>query len=934
MNTKSSDSFYSSRREKILNTKERIRINQYKTYLNDIDNPEGKNWRKWGCYLSERQWGTVRENYDVVDNSWGDNGNKAAFSREQALSRAYRWGEDGIAGISDDHQFLCFSLALWNGADACIKERLYGLTNGEGIHGEDVKEYYFYADNTPTHSYMKYIYKYPYYYNYDEIYNKRNSITPYEFELTHTGAFENNRYFDVSIEYAKNDVEDILVKITAKNCGNERKNLHLLPTAFFRNTWSFNEDQYEKVIIKSKNIKDTIEIIQRQKQNSSNVSTMWLYSQGDYEDILFTENNTDNEAAFHTSNDGKLYFKNGINNYLINKYIGNKSQKVLYNYINPQEKGTKASYHYKLAINPGQSCTINLRLSNKIINKPFEDFDSIFTKRKYEANEFYDAISPYDSNGSEEEQDLFNIQRQAFSGMLWNKQLYYLIVERWLEGDEFQLPPSDEHMKDEKMLKWKHMYSNDIMSMPDKWEYPWFAAWDMAFHTVTLAIIDPDFAKHQLLLLCMEWFMHPNGQIPAYEWDFCNVNPPVHAWATWKVYQQEKTIYGIEDKDFLERILDKLNMNFTWWINNVDPSKGNDNVFGGGFLGLDNIRIVSKDPNGKDIVEADGTSWMAKFCLDMINIAGELGKHDIQRKYLQHFIYICDAMNKIGNHGFWNEKEEFFCDYANEFGSIGVCSAVGLVPLFAIEHISQRMDSKHRYASSFVSIEDTLNWYKRKKPYLIDKNENININRINREEEEGVSTFECYLAVVDEDKLPKILKKLLDKDKFLSQYGIRSLSKDCNYNWYGKNIFYEPAESNVEKIMGGNSNWRGPIWFPINYLLIEALQRYGDYLGGVIEYKDSQSGNSITYNLYEIADDIANRLIAIFKKDAEGRRPVYGKQELFEREDWKELILFFEYFHGENGAGLGASHQTGWTGLVANLIQQVGINRKPKINEN
>lgn len=925
MSNINAENFYSSRRDKILNSKERIRINQYNTYLKDIDNPEGKNWRKWGCYLSERQWGTVRENNGLVDESWGDNGNKYAFSREQALCRAYRWGEDGIAGISDDHQFLCFSLALWNEEDPCIKERLYGLTNGEGIHGEDVKEYYFYEDNTPTHSYMKYIYKYPYYYNYDEIYNKRYSIYPYEFELIHTGAFENNRYFDVTVEYAKNDVEDILIKITAKNCGNIRKKLHLLPTAFFRNTWSFNEDLYEKVMSKSKKKKNAIEIIQRPKQLPSDVSTMWLYSQGDYEEILFTENNTDNETVFNTSNNGKLYFKNGINNYLINKYKNNMSDEELVYYVNPEEKGTKASFHYELTLNPGQSCTIKMRLSNINMEHPFEDFDSVFSKRKYEADEFYDAISPYDRNGSPEEQDLYNIQRQAFAGMLWNKQLYYLIMEQWLEGDELQ--PNPDGIKDEKMLKWKHLYSNDILSMPDKWEYPWFAAWDMAFHAVTFSIIDPDFAKHQLLLLCMEWFMHPNGQIPAYEWDFCNVNPPIHAWAAWNVYQQEKTIYGIEDKEFLERILDKLNMNFTWWINNVDPSKGNDNVFGGGFLGLDNIRIVSKDPNGKDIVEADGTSWMAKFCLDMIKIAGELEKHDIQRKYLQHFIYICDAINKVDDHGFWNEKEEFYCDYANEFGSLGICSAVGLVPLFAIDHISQKIDTNHRYASSFQSIEDTLNWYKRKRPYLIDDNENININKIDRVERDGTSTFECYMSVVDEVKLSKILKKVMDKNKFLSDYGIRSLSKDCNFNWYGKNIFYEPAESNIEKIMGGNSNWRGPIWFPINFMLIEALQKYGDYLGGKIEYKDPQSDNCETYNLYEIADDIANRLILIFRKDESGRRPVYGKQELFEREDWKDLILFFEYFHGDNGAGLGASHQTGWTGLVANLIQQVGINK-------
>ncbi|HEX9062627.1 MAG TPA: glucosidase, partial [Clostridia bacterium] len=808
---------------------------------------------------------------------------------------------------------------LWNGSDPCIKERLYGLTNSEGNHGEDVKEYYFYADNTPTHSYMKYVYKYPYYYNYGSIYNSKDSISPFEFELANTGAFNQGRYFDIVVEYAKNDVEDILIKITAKNYGPETKTLHLLPTTLFRNTWSFNKSDYQKSMTKIDKANGCIEIVQT---NSSNASKIWLYCDEGSKEMLFTENNTDNYSAFGCSNEGNRYFKNGINNYIINKYLGNKSEAEVSEYVNPEERGTKSAVHYEISLNPGESRSICLRLSNVDTGSPFVDFDSIFKKRKDEADEFYDSICPYSRNGTDKERDLYNIQRQAFAGMLWNKQLYSLVVEKWLNGDDLQPRPSNMHQNDEKMNKWKHMYSNDILSMPDKCEYPWFAAWDMAFHAVTFSIIDPEFAKHQLLLLCMEWFMHPNGQIPAYEWDFCNVNPPVHAWAAWNVYQNEKNIYGNADKDFLERILDKLNMNFTWWISNVDPSKGNGNIFGGGFLGLDNIRVVDKDPSGRDIEQADGTAWMALFCLNMMKIAGELNKHDIERKYLQHFIYICDALNRGG---LWNQDAGFFFDCANEYGLLPVYSAVGLIPLFAIDNINQDIRNVDS-ALSFNTLNDMINWYKQKKPELIDENDNINIDKQKNIQTDTGELFECYLSIVDKIKLPKILEKMLDSSKFLSDYGIRSLAKDTDICWYGRSISYEPAESNKVKIMGGNSNWRGPIWFPINYLLIESLKKYSDYLGEKVEINDSLNGTK-TIDLDDTADDISERLVSIFMKGSDGKRPVFGRQELFDREDWRDLILFYEYFHGDNGAGLGASHQTGWTGLVANIIQSLGIRR-------
>jgi hypothetical protein len=957
---KKTETFYKERQNQLWSTAEKQRLDQYMKYLNKF-NSEGKNWRKWGCYLSERQWGTVRENYNKVDKSWGGcdpKQDRDTFPRDQAIHRAYRWGEDGIAGISDDHQYLCFALALWNGSDPCIKERLYGLTNQEGNHGEDVKEYYFYLDNTPTHSYMRYLYKYPYCYPYDDLLktnqNRKNDHTPFEYELVDTNVFADNRYFDVLIEYAKNDVEDILIKITAKNCGNEQKTLHLLPTVWFRKLFKKVEQEKTKKSLSDPKGNGTIEIVQN--VNGTDLPKTWLYTKGDMKDTLFTNNETDKKEAFDggASNNDQTYFKNGINNYILEKYLNKKSEAELssLNYINPAKQGTKASVHYELDLKPGESKTIYLRLSTIDTTQPFKQFEQLFEKRINEADEFYDAISPYNRKGDAREKELYNIQRQAFAGMLWNKQLYYFVVDEWRNGDDDQHKPSKDHQ--DAMEDWNHLYCEDILSMPDKWEYPWFAAWDLAFHTVTLSLIDPEFAKHQLLLLVMEWYMHPNGQIPAYEWGFSNTNPPVHAWAALNVYQQKKLIYGEDpnDEEFLERIFDKLNINFTWWVNKVDSD--GKNIFGGGFLGLDNIRILdlSKEKEeGFSLDQADGTAWMAMYCLNMMKMANELKKYDLQRKYLQHFIYIAKAFDEK----LWDKSKGFFFDWIKNIKKeqpLEVYSLVGLVPLFVIEEIHTNMNEAYN-SESFYSLNGTLKWFEKHEPNLIKGNPMTNFEDVLDQNGTGNPSSERFISMVSvkdedqyKDQLGQILEKVLDSKKFLSEFGIRSLSKDtinycfdweiqtskkdnnCCSEWEKQRpcIEYEAAESNKVKMMGGNSNWRGPIWFPINYLLIESLRKFHNYLGD--GYKVAYPNTEMKKTLNEVSDDLSNRLINIFKKGKDGKRPVYGNQELFTRPGWDDYILFYEYFHGENGAGLGASHQTGWTGLVANLIQETGVREK------
>ncbi|MFN6562310.1 MAG: MGH1-like glycoside hydrolase domain-containing protein [Nostoc sp. ChiSLP01] len=861
-------------------------------------------WRRWGPYLSDRQWGTVREDYSHDGTAWD------YFTHEQARSRAYRWGEDGIAGISDNHQRLCFAIALWNGEDSILKERIFGLTGNEGNHGEDVKEYYFYLDNTPTHSYMKMLYKYPqtaFPYSRLVAENQRRSRQELEFELLDTGVFDDNRYFDVFVEYAKHSAEDILIQIKVVNRGVEAKTLHLLPTLWFRNTWSWNEDD-SKPILKEVKLSDGCNTIEAYHPT---LGMRWLYCQ-EATEILFTENETNYQKLFGYSNTS-AYVKDGINDYIV---------EGLKEAVNPDKIGTKAAANYILKIGAGETKIIKLRLSDtpNLVEPLGKDFDVIFGKRQHEADEFYQRIAPHSLS-----EDMRNVQRQAFAGMLWSKQFYHYIVEDWLKGDRNAPPPPPERQNGRNQ-EWFHLYNEDILSMPDKWEYPWYAAWDLAFHTIPLAMIDPEFAKYQLDVLTREWYMHPNGQIPAYEWKFSDVNPPVHAWATLRIYQIEQKIYGRTDRQFLERVFQKLMLNFTWWVNRKD-AKGN-NVFQGGFLGLDNIGVFDRSaelPTGGHIDQSDGTSWMGMYCLNMLAIALELAKtnpvyEDIATKFFEHFLYIADAMNKIGEMeaSLWNESDGFYYDvlHLNEQQiTLKVRSIVGLIPLFAIETIEPET------LKILPGFKKRLEWFIRNRP---DLRQNVACM-----ETKGIGARRL-LAIVSRDKLRSILQKMLDESEFFSPYGIRALSRfHAQYpyifdvNGCQFRVDYEPAESS-SALFGGNSNWRGPIWFPVNFLLIESLQKFHSYLGDDFKL-ECPTGSGKMMTLGEIASELSQRLTRIFLKNSSGKRPVYGATQKFQNDpNWQDLILFYEYFHGDNGAGIGASHQTGWTGLIAKLIQECG----------
>nr|AIH14812.1 hypothetical protein [Westiella intricata UH HT-29-1] len=875
-------------------------------------------WRRWGPYLSDRQWGTVREDYSHNGTAWD------YFTHDQARSRAYRWGEDGIFGICDNHQRLCFAIALWNGEDAILKERFFGLTGNEGNHGEDVKEYYFYLDSTPTHSYMKALYKYPqaaFPYSQLVAENQRRNRRELEFELLDTGVFDDDKYFDVFIEYAKNHAEDILIQIKVINRGAETKKLNVLPTLWFRNTWSWNGDKTKPVLqeIISDDDFQTIAAFHE------TLGKRWLYCQRPHE-ILFTENETNRERLFGSLNQS-TYVKDGINDYIVN---GQKSA------VNPDQIGTKASANYVLTIGAGETQVIKLRLCDlPNLVEPFgQNFDVIFTQRQREADEFYQRITPFNLNA-----DMLQVQRQAFAGMLWSKQFYHYIVEDWLKGDT-QTPTPPPERQNGRNKEWFHLYNEDILSMPDKWEYPWFAAWDLAFHTIPLAMIDPDFAKYQLDVLTREWYMHPNGQIPAYEWAFGDVNPPVHAWATWRIYKIEQKMYGRADTQFLERVFQKLMLNFTWWVNRKD-AEGN-NVFQGGFLGLDNIGVFDRSaalPTGGHIDQSDGTSWMGMYCLNMLAIALELAKtnpvyEDIATKFFEHFLYIADAMNKIGEieASLWNETDGFYYDVLHlpeRQITLKVRSMVGLIPLFAIESIEPET------LKILPGFKKRLEWFIKNRP---DLRQNVACM-----ETKGVGARRL-LAIVSRDKLRSILQKMLDESEFFSPYGIRAVSKfhaehpytfDVNGSQF--RVDYEPAESS-SGLFGGNSNWRGPIWFPVNFLLIESLQKFHYYLGDDFQV-ECPTGSGQMMNLWEVASELSQRLTRIFLKDSSGKRPVYGGMQKFQNDPhWQDLILFNEYFHGDNGAGIGASHQTGWTGLVAKLIQQYGEyeiqHQQPDIEQN
>lgn len=859
-------------------------------------------WERWGPYLSERQWGTVREDYSQYGTAW------EYLPHDHARSRAYRWGEDGIAGITDNHERLCFSIAFWNGKDPILKERLFGLTGNEGNHGEDVKEYYYFLDNTPSHAYMKCLYKYPqaaYPYN-DLVWtNGKRSRMESEYELIDTGVFDDDRYFDVFVEYAKGTPEDILIKITAVNHAPEDAVLHLLPTLWFRNTWSW--DGGTKPAVRDAGYVEGVKVVEA---DHATLGKRWLYCEAAQE-LLFTENETNFERLFGAPS-ASPYVKDGINDYVVS---GKEAA------VNPNHTGTKSAAHYVLTVPPGKSVTVKLRLTDEPgMEAPFgADFEDIFQNRIAEADEFYTRISPH-----EMPDDLRKVQRQAFAGMLWTKQFYYYVINDWLKGDP-AYPPPPESRKTGRNYKWIHLYNDDVLSMPDTWEYPWFASWDLAFHTVNMALIDPEFAKRQLVLLTREWYMHPNGQIPAYEWAFGDVNPPVHAWAAWRVYNIECKMYGRRDQLFLERVFQKLLLNFTWWVNRKDAE--GKNVFEGGFLGLDNIGVFDRNaelPSGVVLEQADGTSWMGMYSLNMLAIAIELAKvdpsyEDIASKFYEHFLYIARAINlpDMGHDGLWDPQDEFYYDVLHlPNGShipMKVRSMVGLIPLFAIETIEPDT------LDQLEGFQRRMNWFIENRPDLA-KNVASMI-------EKGVGERRI-LSIVDKEKLKNVLKKMLDENEFLSPYGVRALSK---YHLQHPYIFrangeeycvaYEPAESS-SGLFGGNSNWRGPVWFPVNFLLIEALQKFHYYLGDDFKV-ECPTGSGNYKNLWDVSKEIAHRLIRIFKRDSGGRRAVFGGAEKFQKDPaWRDYLLFYEYFNGDNGAGIGASHQTGWTSLVAKLILQ------------
>jgi len=882
-------------------------------------------WRHWGPYLSDRQWGTVREDYSTDGSAW------EYFPHEHARSRAYRWGEDGIAGISDIKQNLCFALALWNGNDPILKERFFGLTGNEGNHGEDVKEYYFYLANTPSHSYMKFLYKYPhieYPYNWLVHENKKRQGIEgrggKEFELLDTGVFDEDRYFDVFVEYAKNSPEDILIRIKVINRGMEAKNIWVLPTLWFRNTWSWGYDTESKPSIKHIATQKSFDVL---KATHNTLGSRWLYCE-QHSEILFTDNET-NLECFNIENTN-TYVKDGINKYIVE---GVKEA------VNPNKIGTKASACYHFNVEAGEEKVIRLRLCDtKDLSNPFDSgFDDVIKTREVEMNEFYDSICPLSID-----EDIKNIQRQAFSGLLWTKQFYYYSVKQWVNGDPSGPPPPKVRKKG-RNSDWLHIQCEDIISMPDKWEYPWFAAWDLAFHTIPLCLIDPDFAKQQLHLFTKEWYMHPNGQMPAYEWAFGDVNPPVTAWAAWEVYKTEEKYYGQKDNEFLKCMFNKLLLYFTWWVNRKD-TYGN-NIFEGGFLGLDNISMFDRSqPDIPNVIieQSDGTAWMGMYCLNMLKISSELAKTDPVYKewigkFLQHFFYIADAMNHIGSDGLnlWDDEDKFYYDLMRIPGRIErvkVRSMVGLIPLLAVEFFEyeELFTNSHMDFSSSNNgkdLQNQLKWYMKHRPDLT-KHKNVFIMGL--EDNYNFSDKGLLLSFVNKEKLEQILNRMLDENEFLSPYGIRSLSKyhESNpvcINIYGKDygIKYEPSES-TSGMFGGNSNWRGPVWFPLNYMIIEALKEFYQYFGDEFRV-ECPKGSGKFMNMLEVSEELSRRLVAIFRPDdsINRERPVYGDSYKFQRDPfWKDLILFYEYFHGDNGKGLGASHQTGWTSLVVKLIQE------------
>jgi hypothetical protein len=857
-------------------------------------------WKKWGPYLSERQWGTVREDYSADGEAW------TYFPHDHARSRVYRWGEDGIGGISDINQDLCFALALWNGRDPILKERLFGLTSAEGNHGEDVKELYYYLDNTPTHSYMKYLYKYPQAaFPYQDLLSgnqKRTRLDP-EYELMDTGVFAENKYFDIFIEYAKAAPDDILIRITVHNRGPEQDAVTVLPTLWFRNTWAFGKIKTKPDIRRhgSETRWHTLEC------NHEVLGQQYLYSEKGGA-LLFTENETNVERLYRTPN-ASPFVKDAFHSAVINNN---------YELFSERSNGTKSAVVYHVDLAGEASRIIRLRLSKgEIKQDPFgQAFDEIFKQRINEADEFYAQFLP-----ERPESDVVSVQRQAFAGLLWNKQYYNYEIDTWLKGDPGQ-PPPPESRKRGRNSDWQYLFNRDVISMPDKWEYPWYASWDLVFHCVPLAVIDPDFAKKQLILFTREWYMHPNGQLPAYEWNLGEVNPPVQAWAALKVYEIEKLRTGAGDVAFLKRMFHKLLLNFTWWVNRKD-SEGN-NIFQGGFLGLDNIGALDRSkplPGGGHMEQADGTSWMAMYSLGLMDMALEIAQaddsyEDVASKFYEHFVHIAESLNQFGEQGLWNEEDGFYYDALHMPGGgssipLKVRSLVGLTSLLAVAVVPKDVLERMK------GFQKRLQWFRKNRA---DLNRYLAIEEL----EEG---HDLLLSLVPRKRLIRILRRMLDENEFLSLGGIRSISKFHQDNPFvlrldgmEYRVDYEPAESKTA-LFGGNSNWRGPVWIPINYLFVEALRKYHRYYGDSLKVEyPTGSGNSM--NLMEVAVKLSQRVTAIFVKDEKGKRYVHGEEGKYHEDPhFKELVLFCEYYHGDTCKGLGASHQTGWTALVAEMIQ-------------
>ncbi len=866
---------------------------------------QGTPWRKWGPYLSERQWGTVREDYSQDGNAWN------YFTHDQARSRAYRWGEDGLAGISDDQQLLCFALALWNGQDPILKERLFGLANSEANHGEDVKEYYYYLDSTPTHSYMKYLYKYPQAsYPYEDLVrvNGQRSRAEMEYELLDTGVFDGDRYFDVFVEVAKAGPDDLLFNIEVANRGPEPAVLHVLPTLWFRNTWSWRADSPKPALA-------AVAGAAAVQATHEELGTRFFYCDG-APALLFTENESNNERLFGAAN-ASPYVKDAFHQAVIH---GQSDA------VNPAQVGTKAAAHYQLTVPAGATAVIRLRLSDQApdaLADPFGGFDAVFAARLAEADAFYAGITPDNLSA-----DAARVIRQALSGMLWTKQFYNYDVDRWLEERGADpLAPASSRRPAPRNSQWYHMVNADIISMPDKWEYPWYAAWDLAFHTIALLMVDPDFAKHQLDLMLRHNYLHPSGQIPAYEWNFGDVNPPVHAWATIFNYLAEQQTEGGGDLDFLEHAFQKLSLNFTWWVNRKDPT--GKNVFEGGFLGLDNIGVFDRSaplPTGGQLEQADGTAWMALFSQNMLQMALELARHDpiyeaMATKFFEHFLWIAAAMDRMGDHQdeMWDEEDGFFYDLLRlpdgRAGRLKVRSMVGLLPLCASTIISPEQ------YDGLANFRERAVWFARNRPELL-----ANIHNVFQTGHGG----RHLLSILDETKLRRVLARMLDEEEFFSPYGIRALSRYhlehpfvLTVGGQEFRVSYLPAESD-SGMFGGNSNWRGPIWMPVNALLVRALVNLYMFYGDDFTV-ECPTGSGRQMTLYQVAEEISNRLAAIFLRNEQGQRPVFGGAAKFQEDPhWRDHILFYEYFHGDNGAGLGASHQTGWTGLVAKLMQLFG----------